>query len=148
MKKRSRTFQRAGKESLETLIGANSEINGDLVFKGGLVVEGRVRGSLICREGDEGSLTLSKDGVVEGCVDVPHQILDGTVIGDVVATEYIALKEHARVTGNVRYNFLEMSVGAEVNGQLVHSGSEVGSMQIALDEPAMVADTPAIENQN
>ena len=148
MRKKNKTFQKAGKESLETLIGPNSEINGDLIFKGGLVVEGRVRGNLICREGDEGSLTLAKEGVIEGCVDVPHQVLDGTVIGDVVATEYIALKEHARVTGNVRYNFLEMSVGAEVNGQLVHSGSEVGALQTALDEPVVIPGSSAIENRN
>lgn len=124
MKNRNKVVQRATKESLETLIGANSEINGDLIFTGGLVVEGRVRGNLICRDGSQGAVTLSKDGVIEGSVEVAHQVLDGTVIGDVVAAEYVSLKEHARVTGNVRYNFLEMAVGAEVNGQLVHAGSE------------------------
>ena len=124
MRNRNKVVQRAAKESLETLIGANSEINGDLIFTGGLVVEGRVRGNLICREGNQGAVTLSKDGVIEGNVEVAHQVIDGTVIGDVVAAEYVSLKEHARVTGNVRYNFLEMAVGAEVNGQLVHAGSE------------------------
>ncbi|RLA16078.1 MAG: cell shape determination protein CcmA [Gammaproteobacteria bacterium] len=125
MKSRKKAGRRALKEPLETLIGANSEINGDLVFSGGLVVEGRVLGNLICREGDQGVLTLSKDGVIEGNVEIAHQVLDGTVIGDVVATEYVALQEHARVTGSVRYSFLEMAVGAEVNGQLVHVSDEV-----------------------
>lgn len=138
MKSRNKVVQRVTKESLETLIGANSEINGDLVFKGGLVIEGRVRGNLICREGDQGALTLSKDGVVEGNVEVAHQVLDGTVIGDVVATEYVALKEHARVTGNVRYNFLEMAVGAEVNGQLVHAGGESTRATLPAEPPTDV----------
>ena len=138
MKNRNKAVRRTAKESLETLIGANSEINGDLIFTGGLVVEGRVRGNLICREGDQGALTLSKDGVIEGNVEVAHQVLDGTVVGDVVATEYVALKEHARITGNVRYNFLEMAVGAEVNGQLVHAGSEPARPRLAAEQSAEV----------
>ncbi|MEL0082750.1 MAG: polymer-forming cytoskeletal protein [Gammaproteobacteria bacterium] len=137
MKDRNKKVRRTAKEALETLVGGNSEINGDLVFTGGLVVEGRVRGNLICREGQPGALTLSKDGVIEGNVEVDHQVLDGTVIGDVVATEYIALKEHARITGNVRYNFLEMAVGAEVNGQLVHASSDLAAPAgIEIDPPA------------
>jgi cytoskeletal protein CcmA (bactofilin family) len=138
MKNRNKALQRGTKESLETLIGANSEINGDLIFTGGLVVEGRVRGNLMCREGAPGALTLSKDGVIEGNVEVAHQVLDGTVIGDVIAAEYVALKEHARVTGNVRYNFLEMAVGAEVNGHLVHAGSETSYGPSLVEQAAKV----------
>lgn len=115
--------RKVAKESLESLIGVNSEIEGDLHFTGGLVVEGRIRGNLICRDGEYGALTLTKDGAIEGSVTVPHQVIDGTIVGDVNASEYVALKEHARITGNVRYNFLEMAVGAEVNGQLVHAVS-------------------------
>jgi len=138
MKNRNKVGQRANKKSLETLIGANSEINGDLIFTGGVVVEGRVHGNLICREGDKGALTLCKDGVIEGNVEVAHQVVDGTVIGDVVASEYVALKEHARITGSVRYNFLEMAVGAEVNGELIHTNGGVKGVPELVAAPAEV----------
>ncbi|MCK5091792.1 MAG: polymer-forming cytoskeletal protein, partial [Gammaproteobacteria bacterium] len=65
-------------------------------------------------------LTLSERGRIEGEVRVPHIILNGNIIGDVYASERIELAVQARVNGNVYYNLLEMVMGAEVNGSLVH----------------------------
>ena len=47
-------------------------------------------------------------------------ILNGSVQGDVYASEHIELAPNARITGNVYYNLIEMAMGAEVNGNLVH----------------------------
>jgi cytoskeletal protein CcmA (bactofilin family) len=46
--------------------------------------------------------------------------LNGTVKGDVRATERVELGPKARVIGNVQYKLIEMSIGAEVNGKLIH----------------------------
>ena len=43
------------------------------------------------------------------------------VIGDVHGGEHVDLASKARVTGNVYYNLIEMAIGAEVNGKLVHT---------------------------
>ena len=51
-------------------------------------------------------------------------MLNGSVVGDVHATERIELAANARVAGNVYYGLIEMAMGAEVNGNLVHSGEE------------------------
>jgi cytoskeletal protein CcmA (bactofilin family) len=51
---------------------------------------------------------------------VPHVVLNGTVKGDVRATERVELGPKARVIGNVQYKLIEMSIGAEVNGKLIH----------------------------
>lgn len=40
--------------------------------------------------------------------------------GDVYAVGKVELFEKARIAGDVYYNLLEMAVGAEVNGKLVH----------------------------
>ena len=65
-------------------------------------------------------LTVSEKGRIEGDVRVPNLILNGAVQGDVYASERVELASHARVTGNVYYNLIEMAMGAEVNGNLVH----------------------------
>lgn len=52
-------------------------------------------------------------------------ILNGTVVGDVYASERVELASQARVTGTVHYRLLEMAMGAEVNGQLVHVSENV-----------------------
>jgi cytoskeletal protein CcmA (bactofilin family) len=51
-------------------------------------------------------------------------VLNGEVIGDVYAAERVELSGHAQVSGNVFYNLLEMAMGAEVNGSLVHCKNE------------------------
>jgi cytoskeletal protein CcmA (bactofilin family) len=104
---------------IDTLIGAEAEIQGDLHFTGGLHVDGRIKGNVVA-DGDA-VLMLSEHGSIEGEVRVPHIVLNGTVTGDVHAAERIELASKARVRGNVFYQLIEMVVGAEVNGKLVHS---------------------------
>jgi len=73
------------------------------------------------RAGDPGGvLSVSERGCVEGSVVAPHVQLNGTVKGDVRATERVVLGPKARVIGNVQYKLIEMSIGAEVNGKLIH----------------------------
>jgi cytoskeletal protein CcmA (bactofilin family) len=46
------------------------------------------------------------------------------VIGDVYGTSRVELAPNAKVTGTVYYHLLEMAMGAEVNGRLVHSNED------------------------
>jgi len=105
---------------IDTLIGQNSELHGDVVFSGGLHVDGVIKGNVYA-ESDSGSiLSVSERGLIEGEVRVPNIVLNGSVKGDVHSAEHIELAEKARVTGNVYYKLIEMVRGAEVNGNLVH----------------------------
>jgi len=106
--------------SIDSLIGQNTEIRGDVIFSGGLHVDGKVKGNVIAAEGDDSVLTLSERGTIEGEVKVPNVVVNGTVIGDVHALSHVELASQARVHGNVYYTLIEMAMGAEVNGNLVH----------------------------
>lgn len=105
---------------VDTLIGSHTEIRGDVIFTGGLHVDGKVIGNVIS-ESDSGSVvSLSEQGVIEGEVHVPNVVLNGNVIGDVYSDTHIELAERARIKGNVYYSYIEMARGSEVNGSLVH----------------------------
>jgi cytoskeletal protein CcmA (bactofilin family) len=106
--------------NIDSLIGQNTEIRGDVIFSGGLHVDGKVKGNVIAAEGDDSVLTLSERGTIEGEVKVPNVVVNGTVIGDVHALSHVELAAQARVHGNVYYTLIEMAMGAEVNGNLVH----------------------------
>lgn len=93
---------------------------GDVKFAGGLHVDGTVKGNVVAEEDPSSVLTLSETGTIEGEVRVPNIVVNGTVIGDVHAKQRIELASNARITGNVYYNLIEMAMGAEVNGNLVH----------------------------
>jgi cytoskeletal protein CcmA (bactofilin family) len=107
-------------ERVDTLVGQNTRIEGNIHFSGGLHVDGVVKGNVVADSNSTAILTLSENGTIEGDVRVPNIILNGNIIGDVYASDRIELAVQARVNGNVYYNLLEMVMGAEVNGSLVH----------------------------
>lgn len=106
---------------VSTVIGQGTRMTGDLVFAGGLHLDGSVLGNVAGEAGDKSTLTVSELGRIEGDVRVDNLILNGTIVGDVYASERVELASKARVTGTVHYHLLEMAMGAEVNGQLVHT---------------------------
>lgn len=113
---------RKKQQQIETLIGPGTRIVGDIAFEGGLHVDGRVEGNISAPEDAEAVLSVSESGFVEGSVDVPEVVMNGTVEGDVVAGSRVELGATARVVGNVVYDLIEMAIGAEVNGKLIHQG--------------------------
>lgn len=105
-----------------TVIGSDTIIKGDVEFAGGLHLDGHILGNVTSRDGDESAtLTVSDTGQIEGDVVVANIILNGMVHGDVQASGRVELAEQARVAGRVCYRLLEMAMGAEVNGELVHA---------------------------
>lgn len=106
---------------IDTLVGQHTTVQGDLKFTGGLHIEGVVRGNVVAENDGSSMLQLSEHGRIEGEVNVPYIVLNGEVSGDVRSGVHIELLSKARVTGNVYYNLIEMAIGAEVNGKLVHS---------------------------
>ena len=113
--KRKRIATRIG-----TLIGQHSEVLGDIRFSGGLHIDGTIKGNVIAESDSHSMLSLSEQGTIEGEVSVPFVVLNGVVIGDVHGGDHVELASKARVTGNVYYNLIEIAIGAEVNGKLVH----------------------------
>lgn len=109
---------------VETLIGQSTEIRGDIVFTGGLHLDGKVVGNVLAEGNENCVLIISDRGCIEGEVRVPVVILNGIVIGDVYASERVEFSNKGRVNGNVYYNMLEMAMGAEINGSLVHCENE------------------------
>ena len=105
---------------VDTLVGANSSVNGDLSFDGHCHVDGIVKGGVKADLESSSALSVSENGTVEGGVSVPYVVLNGLVRGDVVASQRVELGATARVVGNVYYNLIEMAIGAEINGKLVH----------------------------
>jgi cytoskeletal protein CcmA (bactofilin family) len=108
----------------DTLISPKTEIVGDVKFKGGLQVEGIVKGNLIAEAGSGAVVRISDSGRVEGQVNVPNVVVNGAVVGNIYASEYIELAKKARIQGDVYYHMMEMVLGAEVNGKLIHQGKD------------------------
>lgn len=112
--------KKPGLAKIDTLVGHNTVVEGDIVFSGGLHVDGCIKGNVMADKDSVSVLTLSDNGRIEGEVRVPHVILNGSVKGDVHAMDRIVLASRAKVVGDVYYVLIEMAIGASVNGRLEH----------------------------
>jgi cytoskeletal protein CcmA (bactofilin family) len=121
--------------NIECLIGAGTTVEGNIIFAGGLRVDGRVRGDVIAADDKPGTLVLSEQAQIEGEIRVSHVVINGTVIGPVHAAEYVELQPKANVTGDVHYKTLEIQLGAVVQGRLVYE-SEGKSENVVQLKPA------------
>ena len=107
------------KIKIDSYIGKDTLVEGNITFSGGMHIQGTVRGALASEDADS-ILILSEDGYIEGNVHIPYLILDGKIKGQVTSTQRVELTKNARIFGDLHYRFIEMSAGAEVNGTLIH----------------------------
>jgi len=112
--------KKRNRPAVRSFVGPETRVHGDIEFTGGFHVDGYVKGNVEGIKDDNSVLSISDSGCVEGSVVVPHLLLNGIIRGDVRATERVELGPGARVIGNVQYKLIEMAMGAEVNGKLVH----------------------------
>jgi cytoskeletal protein CcmA (bactofilin family) len=123
---------RKTKSTIDSLIGISTSIQGDVHFKGGLRIDGTVKGNVIA-DGDEPSmLVVSEFARVEGEVRVAHLVINGEIQGPVFSSEFLELQPKARITGDVYYKALEMHGGALVSGKLTHDQAGEPMLKLAL----------------
>lgn len=115
---------------IDSLIGAGTVVRGDIIFEGGLRIDGQVAGNVTATEGKPATLVVSEQARVDGMVEVSHVVINGQVHGPVTAVDYLELQPKARVVGDVAYKTLEMHVGAVVQGRLDPGSAEPGSAAV------------------
>jgi cytoskeletal protein CcmA (bactofilin family) len=118
------------------------EIDGDVVFSGGLRVDGRIKGSLINRDGAKGLLVLSESGSIDGSVRTHDAVIDGRIHGNLRVDNFLELQERAHVEGDISYRQLQMDCGATVTGRVERLEDEdAGKKVLELTAPKSAATT-------
>lgn len=118
-----------------SIIGVGTRIVGDISFAGGMRIDGEVTGNIGVPTGQTGTLTLGQQCRVEGKLTAPRILINGTLTGPTIATDFVELQSHARVDGNIYYKSLAMQPGAVVHGQLVHciSNESSGALELVYE---------------
>jgi len=108
--------------TIDTLIGVDTRIEGDLHFTGGLRIDGAVRGNIAESNISPSTLIISEHGNIEGAITASKLVINGKVQGPVKSSQFIELQSKAHITGDVYYKSLEMHTGAIVEGRLIYLG--------------------------
>lgn len=124
-------FGSKSKSTIDSLIGLSTRIEGDLHFKGGLRIDGQVRGNVTADPSLASMLVISEHAVIEGEVRAAHIVVNGQIKGPVYSYELLELQPKARITGDVNYKALEMHGGALVSGKLTHEQTEEPMLKLA-----------------
>jgi len=112
--------------TIDTLVGAKTEIKGDITFSGGLRIDGKVRGNVTAKGDGNSTLVLSENAQIVGNVTAPHIITNGSISGNIRCAERMELQTKAEITGDVSYKVIEMALGAVINGNLLRDLTESG----------------------
>ena len=114
-----------------TTIGQSVMINGELRAEEDLTIEGRVEGKV---ELDQNVVTVGPDGRVTAEVIAKAVVVQGTVNGDIMATEKITLQNSATVHGDLTAPAVAIADGAQFQGGIDMQRSQ---------EPKAVLSKPA-----
>ena len=110
---------------IDTLIGVETRLEGDLHFSGGLRVDGVISGNVCEKNNTPSTIIISENGCIEGAVTAAKIVLNGKVVGTVKSGQFIELQTKARITGDLHYKSLEMHTGAVIEGKLVYLGDHL-----------------------
>src|SRR3954466_5399370 len=117
---------------IDSLIGATTRIEGNVIFSGGLRVDGMVRGNVGAAAEPPATLAVSADARIDGEVQAAHIVVNGTINGPVHATETLELQAGSKAKGDGHYNTIEIHPGAVVEGRLVHHPAEMKGVELKL----------------
>jgi cytoskeletal protein CcmA (bactofilin family) len=106
---------------IDTLIGTDTVVAGDIVFSGGLRIDGIIRGGVREQAGTQGTIVIGENGRIEGTVIATKIVLIGSIVGPVKASQFIELQSKARIKGDLHYKSLEMHMGSVIDGKLIHN---------------------------
>jgi cytoskeletal protein CcmA (bactofilin family) len=94
-------------------ITEGSEVVGTCSFSGSVILNGRVKGDIRAT----GTLSIARGGRVEARLHAPIVLVEGEVVGSIVAAERIELRAEARVYGDLETAVLVIEEGAVFEGQ-------------------------------
>lgn len=119
-------------EAIDSLVGGATRVDGHLLFRGGLRIDGEVRGNVIAVQEQHSYLVLGESGRIEGEVRCDHVIVGGEIQGAVYSAELLEILPRGRICGDIVYTVLEMHRGARVTGRLSHGAESV--LHLAVSE--------------
>jgi cytoskeletal protein CcmA (bactofilin family) len=101
-------------DTISTLLGAGTAVEGTLEFRDTIRLDGQVRGKIIS---PSGTLIVGEKALIEAEVSVGTAIIKGTVNGRVEAQDRVEIYAPARINGDVVTPSIAIDAGVVFNGQ-------------------------------
>ena len=101
-----------GTDVVQTIIGRGSEFEGKLTFEGQVRIEGKFTGQITTKD----TLIIDQSARVQAEIHAGTVIINGTIDGNVRATQMVELHATGRVKGNVETPAFSIEKGGIFEG--------------------------------
>lgn len=129
---------------ITTILGKGSAFDGKLTFEGAVRIDGEFSGEIRT----QGTLIVGESADVRAQIVAARIVIEGTVRGDISASESIEIHAPARVYGNLSSPALEIQRGSVFEGNCQMDGSgqhaSAGNGQRKRDKAPTPTDTAVV----
>jgi cytoskeletal protein CcmA (bactofilin family) len=119
---------------LSTLIGRDAVIDGKVIIKQSIRVDGRIKGELDAAD----TVTVGNTGEVEGDIKAKNVVVGGKVKGSLNVTGKVTLEAASELRGDLTASRLIIEEGARFNGR----SSMNGETESPKPKPQINLETP------
>ncbi|TAF74043.1 MAG: polymer-forming cytoskeletal protein [Bacteroidetes bacterium] len=107
----------AKKEAEDTMLSSNiigkgTVIEGNINATGNIRIDGKIVGNIIAKA----KVVIGHDAIIEGNITAQNAEIAGFIKGKLDVSDYIILKNTAKINGDIASNKLAMEAGATFNG--------------------------------
>jgi cytoskeletal protein CcmA (bactofilin family) len=100
--------------SSQSFFGKSMRIEGEITSDEDLTIEGKVKGQLQVSK----TLTIGKEGYVDGEISAKVIHISGEAEGHLSATEKLVITSEGKYTGNISSDTIKVAEGAQIKGTI------------------------------
>jgi cytoskeletal protein CcmA (bactofilin family) len=126
-RKNSPLSMNPGTERFDTLVGAHTEIQGQMMLRESARIDGRVVGNIDTPPDVQATVVVSSNGEVRGDITAYRVLVAGKVAGQIHARERVELQAQCVVQGDIKYGSIATEHGARIMGLLLQLDESSGS---------------------
>ncbi len=116
-------------QDFESILGKSIRIDGNLIIKQSLRIDGSLNGNVLQEDGGEATVAVASGAKIIGDIKSKHLIIAGMVKGNIFSSGKIELISGSFVEGDITYREIGIEVGAKVSGKLLQIASAESSSE-------------------
>ena len=108
----SKSGNSEGKSTELNFLGSGTTVEGDVITKSSIRVDGKIKGTLNC----DNTLTVGESGEIEGSVKAKNAVIGGKIKGKIIVEEKLVLETKSQLIGELKSKKLIVDEGAVFDG--------------------------------
>lgn len=111
----------ATSEKFDTIIGRTTTIQGTLVLRDSVRIDGKVLGNIESAADSKITVAIGPTGEIKGDITAHRVMVAGKVAGHIRAAERVEFQKDSLVQGDVSYGSIAVEHGAKISGLIIQN---------------------------